>query len=899
MTEPASPANEGTVERSSPVLPGEQPRDARGEEEALSGAGSKLLVVLFATAIFLNAALLFAVQPMFTKMVLPLMGGSPTVWNTCLLFFQTALLGGYLYAHATTRVMSLKAQAGLHIALLLVALAILPIHIPAALATPSGSVLPIPWLLGVLAVSLGLPFLLLAAGAPMMQRWFAATRHRSAKNPYFLYAASNLGSFVALLAYPFVIEPRMGLSDQSVTWLEFYYALLGLIALCAIAVHFVRRRADHAENLAEVAGEGDAMAAAAAATASEKGLSRLTEQHVDVQFAEFDDTATPARAHGGAVGESDFTSFPADEAAGFGHESAQQDPATEGPPPSTAAASLTPQREAGRVKRPGAFRGSVRRLVSENPAAETLVPPPQAVGVNPTLIPDRHWRLRWVLLAFAPSSLLIGVTTYLSTDIAAVPFMWVIPLAIYLLTFVLVFARRPLFGRSVMLHAQLVLGLVLMIAICIGPGRRITTTAALHLAAFFATAMVCHRELADSRPRADYLTEFYLWMAFGGVLGGAFNVLFAPTLYTSLVEYPFALIIAFGLRPGVSRTYGGWRAFLLDVSLPALVGFAIWAALRWPSGPRSWGGYGTQTLLGAAAIAVAFFWKRPLRLALGAGAIYAATQVSDAMDSSIIVERRSFFGIYRVRQILEYKVLQHGTTTHGGQSTRPERRLEPLTYYYKEGPLGQIFATVAADRPMRNVAIVGLGTGATACYGRPDERWTYYEIDPLVQRIARTPQLFTYLRDCPPKLDIVLGDARLSLARAPDASYDLIILDAFSSDAIPAHLLTREALALYLRKLRDEGAVAFHISNRYLDLRPVLIAAATEARIPGVLGEKTIGTEDRVRLHYGSRWIVMAKKPSTLAGLVKLDEWDPLPSSPAGRVWTDDYSDVLSVMKWR
>ena len=450
-----------------------------------------------------------------------------------------------------------------------------------------------------------------------------------------------------------------------------------------------------------------------------------------------------------------------------------------------------------------------------------------------------------------------------------------------------------------MLFMQLVLGLTLMVAICLGPGRRITTQAALHLVAFFVTAMVCHRELAESRPKAAYLTEFYLWMSFGGVLGGVFNVILAPLLYNSVIEYPFALVIALGLRPPASKSYGGRRAMILDLVLPALVCAAVWGGFRLPKPPDTWGSYGTHFFLGAAAALVAMFWKRPLRLALGAGAIYAGVRLADATDSDIILQRRSFFGLYRVRQMLEYNVLQNGTTTHGGQSRNPARRLEPITYYYKEGPLGQIFGNVESEIPLRRVAIVGLGTGTTACYGRKGERWTYYEIDPLVVLIARAPSLFTYIRDCPPTVNVVLGDARLSLAKAPDAEYDLIVLDAFTSDAIPAHLLTREALALYLRKLRPSGAVAFHISNRYVDLRPVLIALANDARVPGALGDKDATEEQRIKLYYGSRWIVMAKSPATLATLVRQDGWIPLPPTPAARVWTDDYSDLLSVLRWR
>jgi len=358
-----------------------------------------LLVSVFAAAIFLNAALLFSVQPLFTKMVLPLLGGSPAVWNTCLLFFQALLLGGYLYAHLTSRWLSSRTQAILHVSLLIAAILVLPIHVPESWRQPPGIALPIGWLLGLLTVSLGLPFFLLSAGAPMMQRWFAGTRHAAAQNPYFLYAASNLGSFAALLAYPFLIEPRMRISEQSVTWLEFYYALLVLIGTCGVASLIFRRVTSRPpiESPAEVPVE-------------------LTQ-----------DPAEPA-------------SEPLVQDAGGVH-----------------------------LKRRGALKGSMRFLIEENPSViRKFLQGRDAPILEPTIVPNRNWRLRWVLLSFAPSSLLIGTTTYLSTDIASVPFLWVIPLALYLLTFVLVFARRPLFPRWLMLHAQLVLGLTLVVALCLG-----------------------------------------------------------------------------------------------------------------------------------------------------------------------------------------------------------------------------------------------------------------------------------------------------------------------------------------------------------------------------------------------------------------------------------------------
>ena len=786
------------------------------------------LVSLFATAIFLNAALLFSVQPLFTKMVLPLLGGSPAVWNTCLLFFQTLLLAGYLYAHVTSRLLRPKAQAILHLALLASAIFVLPIHVPESWAHPPGSALPIGWLLGLLTVSLGLPFFLLSAGAPMMQRWFAGTRHTSAHNPYFLYAASNLGSFAALLAYPLFIEPRMRISEQSVTWLEVYYVLLVVIGACAALALAYRRTAVARPVITTVA-----------------------------------DTPEPAAA---AVAEVPLV---ADE--------------TE---------------TAFKLQRPGALRGSMKYLIEENPSViRRFLQGRDAPITEPTIVPDRNWRLRWVLLSFAPSSLLIGTTTYLSTDIASVPFLWVIPLALYLLTFVLVFAKRPPFPRWLMLHVQLSLGLGLIVALCLGGGKGVLGPAVFHLLAFFATAMMCHRELADSRPRAEYLTEFYLWMSLGGVLGGVFNVLLAPVLYDSLVEYPFALVVAFGLRPGLGRTYGTRLDFLRDVLFPFAVGTTVWFAYRLPAPPNEWFSGGSQVFLGAMAVVVLFFWKRPFRLALGAGALYAGVQLAGNATSNVMMQDRSFFGMYRVRIISEYHVLQNGTTTHGGQSRDLARRMDMLTYYYRGGPLGDIFATVA-QKPLRRAAMVGLGTGTIACYGRPEEHWTFYEIDPLVAQIARTPMYFSYLRDCAPRTNIVIGDARLSLGAAADKEFDIIVLDAFSSDAIPAHLITREAIALYMQKLRDDGVLAIHISNRYLDLRPVIIALANDARVAGALGERSPDTEERGKLYYGSRWMVLAKNASVLSELVKLDGWAALGSSPESRLWTDDYTDVWSAIKW-
>lgn len=738
--------------------------------------GAPLLVAVFAVSIFVNAALLFSVQPLFTKMVLPLLGGTPAVWNTCLLFFQAVLLGGYLYAHVSSKYLTVRAQAILHVALLLVALLFLPIQVPESWAQPPDSEMPIGWLLGLLTISLGLPFFLLSAGAPMMQRWFAGTRHPSAQNPYFLYAASNLGSLAALLGYPFVIEPRLRISQQAVSWLVAYVALIVVIAACA-TVAFRNRRV------------------------------------------------------------------------------------------ASASSPITPD------------------------VAEPLSAP------NPTLVPDSWIRLRWVQLSFVPSSMLIGVTTYLSTDIASVPFLWVIPLALYLLTFVVVFARRQLIPRELVLHAQLLLGLPLLVSLCLRSESGIVGPATLHLLAFFATALMCHRELADVRPRAEDLTQFYLWMSLGGVLGGAFNVLVAPLVFNSPVEYPLALFMAFALRPRKTPASSGLGARAPDLLYPLLLGVAIWLVYRSPKPPEEWFAMGSQLVFLTAMFIVFFFWKRPVRLALGAAAMYAAAQLASANAGNMLMQDRSFFGTYRVLRITDNHLFQHGTTNHGGQSLDPTRRTEPLTYYYRGGPVSDLFATIAT-RPERRVAVVGLGVGTLACYGTTRERWTFYEIDPLVADIAATPRWFTYMRDCPPQKEVVLGDARLKLESAQHAEYDFILLDAFSSDAVPTHLMTREALALYLTKLRPGGVVVFHISNRYLDLRPVLTALATDARLAGAIGEKVPDRLGRELLYDGSRWIVLAQDPSVLAPLLNVTGWQVLGSSPASRLWTDDYTDVLSAISW-
>jgi hypothetical protein len=753
---------------------------------------SGTVVALFSMTLFVNAALLFAVQPMFSKMVLPLFGGTPSVWNTCMLFFQTALLCGYLYAHVTTRWLDVRKQAVLQLVLFALTFLTLPVAVASGWQ-PSGSEMPVWWLAALLAVSLGAPFFMLSTGAPLLQRWFSESGHPAAANPYFLYAASNLGSMVALLAYPVVIEPQLRLAQQSHLWTAGYVVLALLIAACA----FVVRR-----------------------------------------------QMTPG-------------------------------PAIVGGTPRSVSADAT---------------------VADMDAFTAMPAAPAAVPVERLTT----WRrVRWVLLSFVPSSMLLAVTTYLATDVASIPLLWIVPLAIYLLTFVIVFARKVvIFRHAFAVWLQPPFLLILAVSIALMMQRSVTALAPTHLAAFFLTALVCHGELAKDRPSVTHLTEFYLWMSVGGMLGGIFNVLVAPQVFDSVMEYPIAIVLAAALRPTLVTRRPIDRA--LDVILPTIVCITIMTLMRSGFPPASWGDKAPVWIFGVYSIAVLCFQRHPVRFALGVAAIFVGATLGRGEDKTLLFRGRSFFGVYRVMAYPKHHALQNGTTMHGGQSIYPQFAREPLTYYHRDGPLGQAFASLMRTNPDRHVGIVGLGTGTVACYGRPNEKWTFYEIDPLIERIAFNPKYFSYLRDCPPAKRIVIGDARLSLAQAPDSSYDFIILDAFSSDAIPVHLMTREALQLYLRKLAPGGSIAFHISNRYLNLEPVVVGLARDARVAGIVGaDVSMSAEESMSFKSSSKWIVLSRNANDHALLALQPGWHVLAPTSDIRLWTDDFSNVLSVFRWR
>jgi len=504
-------------------------------------------------------------------------------------------------------------------------------------------------------------------------------------------------------------------------------------------------------------------------------------------------------------------------------------------------------------------------------------------------------RLRWLLLAFVPSSLMLGVTTFISTDIAAVPLMWVIPLSLYLLTFVVAFARRSAIRLS-LLVVLLPLATIVIVISNLLQGLNAKLLILLNLFYFFIAAQTCHLQLAQDRPSTSRLTEFYFWLSLGGVLGGVFNALVAPMVFKSVAEYPLVVLVACLLLPS-ERTQTR-RARVLDLIVPAgALLLSISIALICYSFGEAW-----RALIFLALLTPAVFVmrRRPIRLALSLAAILVAAAVVTTLSDNVLLVERNFFGILRVTNDPQEHIhwLFHGSTNHGRQSTRSERRCEPLSYYHLSGPLGAVFSNFESSAAARKVAIVGLGTGATSIYAQPNEQWTFYEINPAVVDIARNPEYFAYLTQCSSvSINVVLGDARLRIRESPDASYGLIVLDAFSSDAIPLHLITQQAVDSYLSKLGPEGMLVFHISNRHLDLSTVMadLAASRALYCVGLYDPAQYDIQGKDT----SVWVVMARQPSDTGTLANSSFARVLTSDGSRKVWTDDFSNILSVLRWR
>lgn len=931
-----------------------------------------VMLLLFALTIFLSAALLFLLELMVGKLMLPLLGGTPAVWNTCMVFYQAVLLAGYYYAHATTKYLGPRRQAGLHLVVLVLPLIFFAVTGPVAIQgwlVQGREGNPIFAALLVLTVSIGIPMFVICTSASMLTRWFSATDHPAAEDPYFLYAASNAGSLIGLFSYPFLFEPALPLSHQRLYWGVGFGLLALLTAGCAFLMW----------------------------------------------------SSNPRR------------------------------PADTGPNPKP----LPPSDH-----------------VTDRPTSDTSATTP-AVGKPVTWLR----RLKWVALAAVPSSLMLGATTYMSMDIAAIPLLWVFPLALYLLTFIFVFSvysvrtqnlviviavwlalaglgllvaptymkegvtgfvlgwtgfnlepyisakwfeegssilwliRVGILGAAVwagwiftlkdreLIHHVMVMVMPLLVLLVmflmLAEIGNVWVKIFMHLLTLFIVAMVCHGEMARDRPEPEHLTEFFLLMSIGGVVGGLFNALVAPLTFNAIIEYQLMLMVACLLVPPLGLSKDSQLARVADLALGAVF-FIIGGLLvllfylnisrtdmpetrdmpwdHWQRGLvalvpgllfgviAAWQGWGTPPAeegetpqnnpidrlmdvllpVGLFLLVLGLFWglptkpvegrlktfagilgleydqfrniltfglpavlcytfvERSVRFGLGVGAILLAAGMSQAIREGALYQERSFFGVLKVEssyarypedrniqidhQPIYYRVnrLVHGTTLHGKQFLDPELRGLPSSYYHATGPVGQVMRWYNHD-PNRAIAVIGLGTGTVATYGLKGQTLDYYDIDAVVMDIAYdTKRFFTYAEDAEDRgvdINMILGDARLTLDpnnpinRAPDPEkrgvprlkplrkvwdeekrewerplpqrrygtpmgaehkYGLIFADAFSSDAIPVHLLTREAIEIYLRRLHSDGIICVHISNRYLDLQPVLANIVEDLRQNGV-----------------------------------------------------------------
>jgi hypothetical protein len=740
--------------------------------------GEKLALPLFVLTIFVSAALLFSVQPMFAKMVLPRLGGSPGVWSVAMVVFQSLLLAGYAYAHALNRWLPGVPGIALHLVVTLAAAATLPFSLGNAGAPPTdGEML---YVIGVFVTAIGLSFFALSANGPLLQAWFVHSRHKSAHDPYFLYAASNVGSFLALFAYPFLLEPMLTLGQQRQYWTFGYYVLLLLLAACGWLI---------AKNW----------------------------KHAD---------ATPKAADGGD--------------------------------------------------------GTISLRTA----------------------------LGWIALSAVPSGLLVAVSQQISTDVASAPLLWVVPLALYLATFVIVFQKRPIIPHIWMVWLQPVAVAAVVITTALDLVDNIVLLVSVHLVAFFVSAMMCHGELVKRRPPAHQLTAFYLAMSFGGMLGGMFCGLIAPNIFNWVAEYPLLIVLSLLCRPGIPFREALRQPLFVFAGVAAVAALVACVLLFGNLQTTNW--YNVQiwilSFLLAGALVLCF---ERTRIAVLVAACFLMLHYfpSDGRGRETV---RSFFGVHKISDSPDgrFRILSHGTTIHGVQAIKDKQgnpittRPVPISYYFEGGPIAQALraARENAGGPI-TFGIVGLGSGAMMCHSKEGDDFRFFEIDADVVRIARNPKWFTYLSECGPKQPINMGDARLTLEKEPDGTFDALLVDAFSSDAIPVHLMTQEAVALFKKKLKPHGLLIMHISNRHMELASeVAGVAAANGMVTATedIEEKDMGANSD-EYHFDSTVAVAANAAKHLESVLKMKGWESIEPTEGQRVWTDDYSNILGsiIRHWK
>ncbi len=739
---------------------------------------TRLLVPIYVATMLLSACLLFLVQPMFARMALPLLGGTPAVWAIAMLFFQAALLGGYAYAHVLKTYVSARVAVFLHLCFMAGSWFFLPVHVQQALAPQGGTGAGL-WLVGLMAQSIGYPFFFLSATAPLLQSWFARTTHQNANNPYFLYSASNIGSIGALLLYPFILEPTLGLAMQARLW-SYGYGLLML----AIGI---------------------------------SGLAMLRSYN----------------------------------------------------------------------------------KVSAEVHAEQL-----------TNVPFTR-KLWWMLMAFVPSALLVAWTNHITTDIASAPFLWLPPLILFLLTFVLVFRDKSLVSLRVARVAQLV-----SLPICYFVQFALPLNWAVPMIIiggifFFATAIICHRQLYEARPAASQLTEFYMLMSIGGVLGGLFVSLLAPLMFSTLAEYPLLMLV--GVVTWLGLYQDGRLISLLKQPLLVfgIIGFSalIVGLMAKGAGAQTYLTVHNATNVALVIIGLIFLASRHFAVATLC-LVIATISVSIGQNASRL-QLRNYFGEISIvdgTAATPFRTFMHGTTMHGAEAmsevsadaTAPPHA---LTYYSPQGGMAQSLQLtqerLAQTGRSGTYRIIGLGTGSLACYAKPGEDWAYYEIDPNVTTVARDPGQFTFLSSCTPNMPVIEGDARLTLASGSTEKVDYLLVDAFSSDSIPIHLITTEAMQLYLSRLKDDGLLTMHVTNRYMDLVPVVAANLKaidpnlQARVLDFAPEKP----DVPAMH--SIVIVISRSAEAIAKFDKSTIAAPMPYAHGIDPWTDDFANLPAAMMRR
>jgi hypothetical protein len=735
---------------------------------AVAKPKSSSLVLILASTLFVSAFLLFWCEPMVGKMVLPLAGGTAAVWTTCLLFFQIMLLAAYLYAHLLGRLRDIRQQFVIHALVLAVPLAFLPIQFGLG---PEDRIPenPVLWLLLRLFAGAGLPFFALATTAPLLQNWFSTTTEDSATDPYFLYAASNVGSLSALLIHPFVLEPVFGASRQSRYWFIGYVVLMVMVLVGAVGV--------------------------------------VRHLHGELKHPEF-------KRHS-----------------------------------------------------------------------------------KPTI----RMRAYWITASLLPSALMLAVTNHIATNMTSAPFVWVIPLAVYLLTFILAFARNGGVSSARASRAMPLMLLLLLISPAIAAAVGSWSNwllMVIHVALLFCAALLCHAGLAEHRPGAENLTEFYLWVALGGVLGGAFTAIVAPLIFRTIFEYPLLVVMILFLRPG-SRLSEISRSQLSKWALPACIGVIAGVAfivLRWleiSSGDRA---LPIAIVMLTLAVYQLRTYPRAFATICAVGILANTIVLPKYFDADQrLYVGRNFFGAKAVWEDPKHnlRTFVHGNTRHGVENTTPDLQGRPLAYFHQTGPVGDVIA-VLDQKQSQQMGILGLGAGSMAAYAGPARPITFFEIDPDVESIAR--RFFTFLDRCAEHCKVIIGDGRLELERLPAGVFDLLMMDAFSSDAVPAHLISREAIELYLSKLAPGGILLFNSTNRFLDVGRLVSELVTDAGL--VAFERQDSTGDLlVDGKLPSIFVVAARDIRDLRSLPERPGWKRLTRSASFRVWTDDYSSLLPILR--